>query len=230
MLPHSERIKMQIESFSFETPLGEFNKMNYKGFGNVTLKHGTEPMLKVSSKFEIEEAVKFEILNNVLRIKIKDSLGLGLKALMRLESPDLKLEITYTNLEEVIFNGMGNLQNMEVIEAFDFRVVNNGIGSVELNLDVKTLESKLDGAGSITLKGSSEEHICTLNGAGKIDAKALEAQTARAVSKGIGSLTIHASKKLVASLTGIGNIAHFGNPDKIESKIQGVGSILAGIE
>lgn len=228
MPDQSEHAKMQIESFSFESPLGEFTKINYKGFGNVTLKHGTKPMLKVSSKFEIEEAVKFEILNNVLRIKIKDSLGLVLKVLMRLESPDLKLEITYTNLEEVIFNGMGNLQNIEVIEAFDFSIVNNGIGLVELNLDVKTLESKLDGAGSIVLKGSSEEHICKLNGAGKIDAKELEAESAKATSNGIGSLSIYASKKIEARLNGIGNISHYGNPDKVESIIKGMGSIVAG--
>ena len=219
---------MQIESFSFESPLGEFTKINYKGFGNVTLKHGDKPMLRVSSKMDIQDAIKYEILDGELRLKVKDSLSLGLKSLMKLESPDLKLEIIYNILDAVNFNGMGNLQNVGILEGFDFRAVNNGVGKMSLNVDVKSLYSKLDGAGTLELTGSAEEHSCNLNGAGKMEARKLEAETAKVVSRGIGSVTIFASKKLEAKLTGIGNITHFGNPDKVESKIQGIGSILAG--
>ena len=228
MLFQSKQNIMQVESYSFESPLGEFTKINYKGFGNVTLKHGEKPMLVVSSKFEMVDAIKHEILDGALKIKVKDSIGLGLKSLMRLEAPDLKLQITYTNLEEIVFNGMGNLINKDVIESFDFRVVNNGVGTIALHVDVKTLYSKLDGAGTLLVSGSAEEHTCNLNGAGKIDARKLEAESAKAVANGIGSIAVFASKKLEAKLVGIGNITHFGNPDKVESKIQGIGSILAG--
>jgi hypothetical protein len=221
---------MQIESYSVEHPLGEFSKINYKGFGNVTLKHGDKPMLRVSSKLDIQDAIKHEILDGELRLKVRDSFSLGLKSLMKLESPDLKLEIIYDTLEAVNFNGMGNLQNEGVLEGFDFRAVNNGVGKMSLNVDVKSLYSKLDGAGYLELNGTSEVHSCNLNGAGKIDAQRLEAESAKAVANGVGSILIYASKKLEAKLVGIGNITHFGNPDKIESKIQGIGSVLASNE
>lgn len=216
---------MQVESYSVEHPLGEFTKIKYNGFGNVTLKHGENPMLRVSSKMDVQDAIKHEIRDGELRLKVRDSVGLGLKSLMTLESPDLKLEIIYDTLEALNFNGMGNLQNIGVIEGFDFRVVNNGVGKMALNVDVKALYSKLDGAGSLELQGTAEEHSCNLNGAGKIDAQKLEAEIAKAIANGIGSILIFASKRLEAKLVGIGNITHFGNPDKIESRIQGVGSI-----
>ena len=219
---------MQVESYSVEHPLGEFSKLNYKGFGNVTLIQGENPMLKISAKVDFQDAIKHEVLDGELRVKVKDSLEIGFKALMKLESPDLKIELVYNRLDGIVFNGMGNLQNEGVLEAFDFRVVNNGVGSVSLNVDVKSMYSKLDGAGTLSLKGTAEEHSCNLNGAGKINAKDLEAESAKAVANGIGSISVFASKKLVAKLVGIGNISHFGNPDKIESKIQGIGSILAG--
>ncbi len=216
---------MQVESYSVEHPLGEFTKIKYNGFGNVTLKHGENPMLRVSSKIDVQDAIKHEIRDGKLRLKVRDSVSLGLKSLMTLESPDLKLEIIYDTLEALNFNGMGNLQNIGVIEGFDFRVVNNGVGKMALNVDVKALYSKLDGAGSLELQGTAEEHSCNLNGAGKIDAQKLEAEMAKAIANGIGSILIFASKKLEAKLVGIGNIKHYGNPEKIESRIQGVGSI-----
>jgi hypothetical protein len=222
LLFQSKRTIMQVESFSIESKLGEFSKINYNGFGNVTLKHGDNPKIVVSSKFEIEKAIKHEIIDGTLRIRVKDSIGLGLKSLMRLESPDLKTQITYSSLDEIVFNGMGNLSNIGVLEGFDFRVINNGVGTVSLNVDVKTIYSKLDGAGTLELTGSAEEHSCNLNGAGKIEARKLEAETVTAVSRGIGSVSVFASKKLEAKLTGIGNITHFGNPNKVESKIQGI--------
>ncbi len=216
---------MQVESYSVEHPLGEFTKIKYNGFGNVTLKHGENPMLRVSSKIDVQDAIKHEIRDGELRLKVRDSVSLGLKSLMTLVSPDLKLEIIYDTLEALNFNGMGNLQNIGVIEGFDFRVVNNGVGKMALNVDVKALYSKLDGAGSLELQGTAEEHSCNLNGAGKIDAQKLEAEMAKAIANGIGSILIFASKKLEAKLVGIGNIKHYGNPEKIESRIQGVGSI-----
>ncbi len=216
---------MQVESYSVEHPLGEFTKIKYNGFGNVTLKHGENPMLRVSSKIDVHDAIKHEIRDGELRLKVRDSVSLGLKSLMTLVSPDLKLEIIYDTLDALNFNGMGNLQNIGVIEGFDFRVVNNGVGKMALNVDVKALYSKLDGAGSLELQGTAEEHSCNLNGAGKIDAQKLEAEMAKAIANGIGSILIFASKKLEAKLVGIGNIKHYGNPEKIESRIQGVGSI-----
>ncbi len=216
---------MQVESYSVEHPLGKFTKIKYNGFGNVTLKHGENPMLRVSSKIDVQDAIKHEIRDGELRLKVRDSVSLGLKSLMTLVSPDLKLEIIYDTLEALNFNGMGNLQNIGVIEGFDFRVVNNGVGKMALNVDVKALYSKLDGAGSLELQGTAEEHSCNLNGAGKIDAQKLEAEMAKAIANGIGSILIFASKKLEAKLVGIGNIKHYGNPEKIESRIQGVGSI-----
>ena len=216
---------MQVESYSVEHPLGEFTKIKYNGFGNVTLKHGENPMLRVSSKIDVQDAIKHEIRDGELRLKVRDSVSLGLKSLMTLVSPDLKLEIIYDTLDALNFNGMGNLQNIGVIEGFDFRVVNNGVGKMALNVDVKALYSKLDGAGSLELQGTAEEHSCNLNGAGKIDAQKLEAEMAKAIANGIGSILIFASKKLEAKLVGIGNIKHYGNPEKIESRIQGVGSI-----
>lgn len=219
---------MQVESFSVEHPLEAFSKINYKGFGNVTLKQGENPMVKIASKHDFQDAVKYDVLNGELRLRIKDGLSLGLKALMKLESPDLNIEIVYTALEQITFNGMGNLENDGVLEGFDLRVVNNGLGKVTLNVDVKTLNSKLDGAGQITLVGSAEEHSCNLNGAGKIEAKELQAENVKTVANGIGSVNIYASKKISAKLVGVGSIAYFGQPDKVESKIQGLGSILVG--
>lgn len=216
---------MQVESYSVQYPLGEFTKIKYNGFGNVTLKHGENPMLRVSSKIDVQDAIKHEIRDGELRLKVRDSVSLGLKSLMTLESPDLKLEIIYDTLEALNFNGMGNLQNIGVIEGFDFRVVNNGVGKMTLNVDVKALYSKLDGAGSLELQGTAEEHSCNLNGAGKIDAQKLEAEMVKAIANGIGSILIFASKKLEAKLVGIGNIKYYGNPEKIESSIQGLGSI-----
>ncbi|MCT4624733.1 MAG: DUF2807 domain-containing protein [Schleiferiaceae bacterium] len=219
---------MQIESFSFEQELEDFTKINYQGIGNITLTQGNQPKLKVSSKIEAEDAIEAKMVKGVLKLKVKDPFTLSLKSFARFEAPDLRVELVVKELEEIVFNGLGNMLNVGVLECYDLKLVNKGVGKVQLQLDVKSLTSKLEGAGTLEITGYGERHECKLNGTGKIDAKGFEVEEAVAVAHGIGRIDVYASKKLEAKLTGVGTIRHYGDPDRIESKLKGMGSIIKG--
>lgn len=219
---------MQLESYSVQKDLSPFTRIVHKGLGELVLKKGDKYAVNVVSKKDFADHVSFNVVGDELRIKMKDPVETGLKSLLSLSKPDIRIEVTFKELQKVEQRGVGKIISSGVLELYTLSVENRGIGEVVLNVDVKELYSDLDGVGNITLIGSADKHECTMQGTGKIEARELICEEAHVVSNGVGNATVYASKKLLAELKGVGKITYYGDPNKVESRINGMGSIVAG--
>ena len=159
---------------------------------------------------------------------MKDFLELGFKSMLKLQKPEFKIEITFENLEEVIQKGMGSISNEGTLELYKLKVENRGVGDMNLNVDVKEMQTCLEGVGNIDVMGTAEFHECELTGTGKVNAKNLIANRTHVVSNGVGNAEVYASDKLKADLRGVGKITYYGKPKNVESNLNGIGSIVSG--
>jgi hypothetical protein len=88
----------------------------------------------------------------------------------------------------------------------------------------------VDGGGDISVAaGFPSEHDLTLavNGGGKIDTRAVNANEVTAAVNGGGDLFVRAAARLTGAVRGGGSVRYWGNPD-VTSAVEGGGSIRPG--
>jgi len=117
----------------------------------------------------------------------------------------LKLEISAVSLNKLICSG-----------ANDVAVI--GIDNTAFDLD-------LSGAGSVNLKGKTDQLTVSCSGAGSIEAKQLVAENVTVKLSGACSAVVYAEKKITASVSGVGSITYYGNPTIVNPSVSGIGSI-----
>src|SRR5205085_181230 len=101
-----------------------------------------------------------------------------------------------------------------------------GVGEATLShIKNDRLELVASGAGELSASGETREADITLSGAGRIDARNLLAERAKATSTGVGELEVYARDQLDASTSGVGSINYYGNPKAVNKHAGGMGEI-----
>lgn len=101
-----------------------------------------------------------------------------------------------------------------------------GAGTVNLlNINQKSLEVTLSGAGNIHAHGSIDELKATISGAGKIRAKSLHTGRASLAISGSGGIDLQVSKEIHARVSGVGNINIVGSPLVRDVRVSGIGKV-----
>jgi hypothetical protein len=102
----------------------------------------------------------------------------------------------------------------------------NGAGDISLSgLDGGALAIVLSGAGRMEGNGRVDTLTARVNGAGSIDLARLKSTDAEVAVNGTGSIEVDVSGELDATVNGVGNISYVGKPTRLNSSINGVGSI-----
>jgi hypothetical protein len=217
---------MNIESTSLEKDLSTFTRIVHKGIGKLVLKKGDKNHIRITSKAEILDLIRAEVLGDTLEIKMTDPIEVGLRSVLKLRTPDYRIEVTCTDLKEVIQRGMGNVENEGILQAEEFKIENRGVGDVHVNIQAKTLYTGLMGVGNITLTGEVDEHTAEIKGTGNFEAIDLQTNKTHITSSGVGNSRIAVREELNATLNGVGRIVYRGKP-RVQSKLNGLGSIVS---
>ena len=93
------------------------------------------------------------------------------------------------------------------------------------NIDTDDFDVELSGAGSIHIAGNVERLNAEISGAGNINAKSLRAKRVIISVSGAASADVYASDYLDASVSGVGSIDYYGDPESTNTSVSGVGSI-----
>ncbi len=112
------------------------------------------------------------------------------------------------------------------VPRFGLEVAGAADGKVT-NLSVEKTVLVVDGAASLALSGTSDAFTCTLNGAGTVEAKELNAKDVKLTINGAGTIQATATDTLAAQINGTGTISYYGDPDKVSQQINGMGTIRA---
>lgn len=178
--------------------VGPFRSLVLDGSFAVKITCGMESSFEISGDDNIVPLVKTLIRGDGLRIFIDEKV-----------SPDLELEVVL---------GTESLESL----------VSNGANSILLsNVSGANLDMELNGAGSITASGWTDNLSVCLSGAGSMNCSALEAKSVDVSLNGAASADVYASEELKAQINGVGSITYGGHPKKVEKSISGLGSLNA---
>ncbi len=176
--------------------VSEFTKIDASGAYSIKIKVGESPSLRIKAEENLLSLIRTKVKGNTLVIDNKKNLS---------PRKELLIEITTRDLTSIDCSGANDI---EVI----------GINTDRFEVD-------LSGAGSIELEGEVEKFYGDLSGAGSINARSLIANKVYISVSGAASASVHAKEFLDATVSGVGSIDYYGNPQNTKTNVSGVGSI-----
>ncbi len=133
--------------------------------------------------------------------------------------------ISIQKLEEISVDGKGDVTSESKITTDKLALAIKGIGSIKLEVDVKTIDAEVPGAGKIQLWGSAENANFNISGSGKIDAADLKLKNADVSISGIGKCMLDVKDVLNTNISGSGKVEYKSEPLKITNNISGLGKV-----
>ena len=176
--------------------LNNFTSITLLGSIDVNIKTSESNNCVVVADDNLIPYIKTEVVNNKLNISLNESYSSEEKLVVNINTP---------NYDEVSLSGSGN------INILDFK--NNN------------LSLNISGSGNITGNGEVETLVVKINGSGNLMSKEIKSKSATITINGSGDGEVFASDSISAKINGSGNIKYFGNPENVDSIINGSGDI-----
>ena len=177
--------------------LNNFTSITLLGSIDVNIKTSESNNCVVVADDNLIPYIKTEVVNNKLNISLNESYSSEEKLVVNINTP---------NYDEVSLSGSGN------INILDFK--NNN------------LSLNISGSGNITGNGEVETLVVKINGSGNLMSKEIKSKSATITINGSGDGEVFASDSISAKINGSGNIKYFGNPENVDSIINGSGDII----
>ena len=176
--------------------LNNFTSIILLGSIDVNIKTSESNNCVVVADDNLIPYIKTEVVNNKLNISLNESYSSEEKLVVNINTP---------NYDEVSLSGSGN------INILDFKKNN--------------LSLNISGSGNITGNGEVETLVVKINGSGNLMSKEIKSKSATITINGSGDAEVFASDSISAKINGSGNIEYFGNPENVDSIINGSGDI-----
>lgn len=207
------------EKISEVSPLENVTKIKLSGVMDFHLAQGSEQSIRLEGEEHLLSKVEINQHNGLLEVSIRE------KDFEIFEDQTLDAFITIQNLEELTFEGVGKLQTDGHLSSNILTVTGDGVGKIDLDLEVNELQAVFNLVGNVHLSGSAQRVRLVNNGMGKVDASELETQWMDLKSDGIGKVSINCTEKLALEVNGIGKVTYKGNPEIIRKNINGIGRV-----
>ena len=194
-----------------------FYNINIQGMFDVVLQPSEGQPLTLETDENLHELIKISVKNNTLYVSTtKEGIYRPTK---------MTLTIPYSQLENITIGGACKLTSdfPVITRNLAFRI--SGAADIDLELEVTSLNTNVSGAANINLEGTADSHVASLSGASNMRAERLHTQNTSISLSGAGSAHIYASNHLDASLSGVGSIRYYGDPQTTRIDRSGIGSI-----
>ena len=195
--------------------LGSFSKVQLDGGYEVLLIQGNDESISIQVEKDFIKNVKTAIKDGKLHIYNEKND----------QDYTVRLIIRFKNIEEIEFNGGVSLKCKQPLTLSSLNLHVAGGADIKMQLNVKELKCNLDGGVNAEFAGKVSNLTLNLNGAGRIDAEKLKAENVNAKIAGAGFAVVSGSNIVDAEISGIGSIEYTGNPVKVKSVVNGLGSI-----
>jgi hypothetical protein len=176
-------------------PISDFSTLVVSGGYKITWSSG-KPALTITTDQNLLPLIKTTVNGNTLQIESDGTLA---------PTRGITITLSSASLADVQLNGAIDLTAGQ--------------------LSGRGLKLESNGAADINVAGSVTNLEANLSGACKLDAKALQAQTATVSMNGASYGDVTVTGALNASISGAGVLTYAGNPKSVEKNVSGAGSI-----
>ncbi|WP_158976319.1 head GIN domain-containing protein [Cellulophaga sp. L1A9] len=206
---------------TIERTTDDYDSVSISGWFDVDLVDGNEGKITITGEENLLEYIITEIKDGQLVIKVEDNKNLQPSKWKN----SIKIIIPVEEIEALSLSGSGDVVGKKILKTNRFAMTMSGSGDISLSLDANTISATMSGSGDMELKGSTDDFKATISGSGNIKAYELKADNVKATISGSADMQVVANRSLKAQVSGSGDISYRGNPDKINTKISGSGSI-----
>jgi hypothetical protein len=176
-----------------------FDAIDFRGTAEMQINVGLPASLQISGGARVLNSVKARVSGDKLDIDV------GKGRYWFSDNGKLRIVINVPTLKELESNGAGEVDI-------------TGLAGGELKL-------KLAGAHNLKANGKLDTLKLDLEGAGNADFRDTPTVDADIEVSGAGNVDVHVTGTLKGEVNGVGAIRYSGNPQKVESKLHGLGAI-----
>ena len=188
------------------------------GFMDIHLEKGTEGNIAVTTDDNLHEYIEIKVKNKVLIVKTKKNINLKTKK-------GIHITVPFEDISKVTLTGSGDINTKDIIMANEFNASVVGSGDIILTVKASKVEVVVSGSGDVTLSGSTSNLVVGVRGSGDFRGFDLNSQNTNVSVSGSGDAKVVAKEKLIARVSGSGDIIYKGNPAKRDVKTSGSGDI-----
>lgn len=194
-------------------------------FSGVSAAEGIDVYLKKGDKEEVKVVVEGTDPSNIITEVSGSYLKVHRKDGRYRPGIDVKVYVTYVNLNKLSASSAGSIFSEETIAARDMKISASSAGTVEVTVDAGALDVSSSSAGDVELKGKARTLSAVVESAGEIDADELEAEEVEAQASSGGSMKVNVRESLEADASSAGSIRFRGNPDRSITNSSSGGSV-----
>lgn len=195
-----------------------YDKINVSGSINVEFVSGTEGDLQLKVEENLAEYIEIATKNNTLSIKIKNNTYIN-------NNKEIVVVVPVNDISEINLAGSSNISGNTTLVSDKLNINVAGSGDMAIAVNAKVLNTKVAGSGSLSLKGKANDCDFNVAGSGEFNGEKLTCEVVSARVAGSGDCRFNCTKTLKAHVVGSGSIQYSGNPEVLESKALGSGSI-----
>jgi hypothetical protein len=200
-----------------ELPITGVERIRWEAIGELRITQGSPESLIVEAEEQLLPKIKAELRNHTLL------LGFGEPQISTKEP--IRFHLTVKVLTEIESRSSGTFSIRSLrTPRLALRLAGSGDTTIG-SLFTDRLNIEIIGASNVTIEdGSVETQQVEIAGSGDYEAVGLQSKTVSLLISGSGNATIAAAKRLIARITGAGEIRYLGDPDVTEI-VDGAGQV-----
>jgi len=195
--------------------LKSFDQIEVSGGFTVILSQGTAARLEVEADENLIDLISTNVKGGVLSVRSKESIR---------GSRNIKILIEVQDLTKISLSGAVDLSTTAEFTTAHLKIDGSGASTLNMVLNVGSLEAELSGANNVTLNGKAESFYAKLTGASDLKAFGFEVNEMEIKVSGAGDARVSVRDKLKVNISGAGSVTYRGDPT-IEQSISGAGSL-----
>lgn len=189
---------------------------------NVTLflRHDSVESIVVEAGKNLVPLIETSISNKKLILRNKNKCNF-----MRTYDSPIHITVSVPDIKHIQLTGSGDINSLNALKWKRARIVNSGIGDINLELDGGHIYTQIYGSGGIHLSGKADVFEIYSTGNCFMICENLITGYTYLYSNTTGYIYVHAEKELGATIAGSGDVFYSGNPELKDIKISGKGKL-----
>jgi hypothetical protein len=147
-----------------------------------------------------------ELVNsgNELRVRMKPT--------KLLQGDDVKVVIYYKDINQIQASQGARISSNDTVKFSKLEVTSNEGSQIDLNINAKVLEGKVNTGGLLKLSGSAESQTVVVNTGGQYEGQNLKTEITKITTNAGGNASVNATVSVDATTRAGGVIDVYGNP------------------
>ena len=139
--------------------LSGVTRLKIDGVFNLTISQSDDESIEVEGDEAMIKKLLIDQDGELLSLKMEEDVADGF-----FDDKNLRITISIKDLKELNYEGVGNVKTNGLFKVDDLKLLGNGVGNLELELDAQEIDADFDMVGNIKLQGKANRAIFINNG------------------------------------------------------------------